>query len=348
MLLIEDSWDLNGLYADGILGMAPTSQSGKADLVVKKLWEQGAIPESVFSFQIGDLDEKSVVTIGGYDVEKYARENETLQWHNLTNKFWWTLKLEGAQLDGKALPIRTTQVIIDTGTSFTLVPKTDYRIITSFFYSKGYDCKTDRSMYNLFVCQCTDAEYASYPTLEVIMGGTAYKLAPINYIERQEGVCAFKFMTMEMSGPRAFWIMGIPFFQNYYTVFDLQNQRVGFAESKISSLQAKNSSVVEEPKIEEPAVPADPVIEDPVIDRDPLANETESFNTTLSAASRFNLQEFDDLIDEDEDKPIYHSKNSTWNGYPTVYCPTAATFAYIILGLMAFLGLCELIRFYKN
>ena len=50
MLLIEDSWDLNGLYADGILGMAPTSQSGKADLVVKKLWEQGAIPESVFSF----------------------------------------------------------------------------------------------------------------------------------------------------------------------------------------------------------------------------------------------------------------------------------------------------------
>ena len=75
MLLIEDSWDLNGLYADGILGMAPTSQRGKADLVVEKLWEQGAIPESVFSFQIGDLDEKSVVTIGGYDVEKYAREN---------------------------------------------------------------------------------------------------------------------------------------------------------------------------------------------------------------------------------------------------------------------------------
>ena len=144
-------------------------------------------------------------------------------------------------------------------------------------------------MYNLFVCQCTDTDYASYPTLEVMMGGTAYKLAPVNYIERQDGVCAFKFMTMEMSGPRAFWIMGIPFFQNYYTVFDLKNQRVGFAESKISSLQAKNSTVVEEPATEEPTIP-DPAIEEPEIDRDPLANETESYNTTLSAASRFNLQ----------------------------------------------------------
>ena len=221
MLLIEDSWDLNGLYADGILGMAPSSQRGKADLVVQKLYQQGAIPENVFSFQIGDLEEKSMVTIGGYDVEKYAREDETLQWHNLTNQFWWTLKLDGAQLGDQPLPIRTDKVIIDTGTSFTLVPNSDFRIIMSYFYSKGYDCQIDRSMYNLFVCQCTEEEYSNYPTLEVIIGGTNYKLAPINYAERQDGMCAFKFMTMEMSGPSAFWIMGIPFFQNYYTVFDI-------------------------------------------------------------------------------------------------------------------------------
>ena len=244
MLVIEDSWDLKGLYADGILGLAPTAQRGKADLVVQKLYEQGSIPENVFSFQIGDLDEKSVITIGGYDVGRFAKENETLQWHNLTNKFWWTLRLDGASLDGEDLKIRTNKVIIDTGTSFTLVPKRDHRLIMRYFLNRGYDCQIDKYMYNLFVCQCSDDEYAEYPTLEVIIGGTAYKLAPVNYIERQDGACAFKFMTQEMSGANAFWIMGIPFFQNYYTVFDLKNQRVGFAESKISSLVKDFPAVV--------------------------------------------------------------------------------------------------------
>ncbi len=53
-------------------------------------------------------------------------------------------------------------------------------------------------------------------------------------------------MFMEMSGANAFWIMGIPFFQNYYSVFDIENQRVGFAESKISNLVQKNVTVIEE------------------------------------------------------------------------------------------------------
>ncbi len=65
-------------------------------------------------------------------------------------------------------------------------------------------------------------------------------MIPENYVERENGVCAFKIMTMNMYGKNAFWIMGIPFFQNYYSVFDQANLRVGFAESKISSLGKKN------------------------------------------------------------------------------------------------------------
>lgn len=63
-----------------------------------------------------------------------------------------------------------------------------------------------------------------------------YSLAPPNYIDRTMNLCMFKVMTMEMSGDQAFWIMGLTFFQNYYTVFDLEKQRVGFAESKLSIL----------------------------------------------------------------------------------------------------------------
>jgi len=81
-----------------------------------------------------------------------------------------------------------------------------------------------------------------------MIGGTAYKLDPINYIEKETSQCAFKIMTMDMWGSNSFWIMGIPFFQNYYSVFDMANMRVGFAESKLSALKseeglAKNSFI---------------------------------------------------------------------------------------------------------
>jgi hypothetical protein len=68
------------------------------------------------------------------------------------------------------------------------------------------------------------------------MNDVPYLITPKDYIERSDDQCLFKIMTLDMDGDHAFWIMGITFFQNYYAVFDVTNQRVGFAESKLSSL----------------------------------------------------------------------------------------------------------------
>lgn len=42
-------------------------------------------------------------------------------------------------------------------------------------------------------------------------------------------------MNLNFPANNRFWVMGLTFFHNYYTVFDVDNQRIGFAESKISS-----------------------------------------------------------------------------------------------------------------
>ncbi len=216
--------------------MAPTSQRGGADLLVTKLYEQGAIPQNVFSFQVGDDDEKSTVTIGGFNVPKYARHGSTLKWHNLTNPFWWTVNLDKVTLNDDDLGLQTRNVVVDSGTSYNLIPRRDFKIFQKYFTDRNNTCRAEPSLNNMFICECSHKQYKQYPTIKVWMNDVPYLITPKDYIERSDDQCLFKIMTLDMDGDHAFWIMGITFFQNYYAVFDVTNQRVGFAESKLSSL----------------------------------------------------------------------------------------------------------------
>jgi hypothetical protein len=48
-------------------------------------------------------------------------------------------------------------------------------------------------------------------------------------------------MNLNFPESRKFWVMGLTFFHNYYTVFDVENKRIGLAESAISDF--KNSII---------------------------------------------------------------------------------------------------------
>lgn len=44
-------------------------------------------------------------------------------------------------------------------------------------------------------------------------------------------------MNLDFPSSSRFWIMGVTFLHNYYTVFDIDNKRIGFAVSKYSELE---------------------------------------------------------------------------------------------------------------
>jgi len=47
-----------------------------------------------------------------------------------------------------------------------------------------------------------------------------------------------------MHGPaKDFWILGLNFFTNYYTVFDYENNRIGFAESILMGTKQSSSFI---------------------------------------------------------------------------------------------------------
>lgn len=49
--------------------------------------------------------------------------------------------------------------------------------------------------------------------------------------------CVFKIMNLDFPKSVRFWIMGVSFFHNYYTVFDAENKRIGFATSVYNNLE---------------------------------------------------------------------------------------------------------------
>jgi hypothetical protein len=75
----------------------------------------------------------SKIIIGGYNLEKYAKSDQSLVWNNLANHYYWTVTLNKVTFKNKDntsdFDFKTTanQAILDSGTSYILMPVDDYQ-----------------------------------------------------------------------------------------------------------------------------------------------------------------------------------------------------------------------------
>jgi len=66
-----------------------------------------------------------MITFGGYNLDEFA-PNQTLSWNSLIDTDYWSLRLTKVSLNGVIIPITTNKAIIDSGTSFTVMPTTEF------------------------------------------------------------------------------------------------------------------------------------------------------------------------------------------------------------------------------
>ncbi|PSN51561.1 Lysosomal aspartic protease [Blattella germanica] len=123
----------------------------------------------------------------------------------------------------KSFCVGGCEAVADTGTTNLAGPKKEVDALHEIL---GADKDGDK-----YYIDCDTI--ADLPNIEFSLGGTTFTLTPQEYIQRNDDECRTSIMGRDRNTSKGpMWILGDVFLGKYYSIFDLGNKRVGFANSK--------------------------------------------------------------------------------------------------------------------
>lgn len=215
---------------DGILGMAyPAISVDGVTPVFDTAMAAKILPQNIFSFYFNRDPAGEVggeLMLGGFDQQYFDGD---LHYVNVTRKAYWQIKMDEFRVGGTLTLCKNgCQAIVDTGTSMITGPVQEVRALQKAIGAipllKGeywIDCK----------------RIPSLPVVSLGLGGKMFNLTGADYVLKMThmgvSVCLSGFMAMDIPPPAGpLWILGDVFIGRYYTVFDREADRVGFAAVK--------------------------------------------------------------------------------------------------------------------
>jgi len=179
--------------------------------------------EQVFSLFLTNFpSDQSALTIGGLDSTKYVGNityNAVIP-IGTANVGFWMIKMDKLVVENTTI-ISNQNIIIDSGTTLVVISTPAYNAL---LLNLGINNAVD-SGGNI------DCSYqSSLPNVLFYFNGTSFPLSPNYYILPSSPNCAFGFQgddSLVNSGNS--WIAGDVFMRAYYSIFDIANMQVGFA-----------------------------------------------------------------------------------------------------------------------
>ncbi|OJJ44732.1 hypothetical protein ASPZODRAFT_725653 [Penicilliopsis zonata CBS 506.65] len=211
---------------DGILGLG-RSMDGTfgtptfMDVVAReKLLKSNILGFSLSRASDGTRDGE--ITFGNVDKTKFIGNITYTSTQGTSNQ--WTIPLDDASVDGTACNFFNRSAIIDTGTSYILIPPEDAKDIHALIPGSSQSGEN-------FVIPCS-----SNSTLRLFFSGTGYTISPKDYVGSKiaGSECASNIIGHTTFGDKE-WLVGDVFLKNVYAVFDYDHNQVGFAGRDASS-----------------------------------------------------------------------------------------------------------------
>lgn len=212
---------------DGIIGFGPAKAAvDGVPMPMDQLVAQGKIQHNVFAFYLTTGGTTgSTLSLGGPDSRFYTGDF-TYTPLSAASKLlpYWMISASDIKVDGKSSGacgwLLGCESVVDTGTSILAGPPSAVNKLIAQVGNVSADCSNVKSL----------------PTLTFTFGGHDFPLEADFYVIRvkdpQSGKDQCQLGIEGINAGAPLWILGDPFLRKYYTVWDAEQKRVGFALAK--------------------------------------------------------------------------------------------------------------------
>ncbi|KAG0041386.1 Vacuolar protease A [Gryganskiella cystojenkinii] len=162
------------------------------------------------------------MTLGGVDPNHFTGD---IEWHAVTRKGYWEIALNKIRLGDEEVDFNGAHAAIDTGSSLIVLETALAEMINKQLGAK-------KNYAGQYTIDCSAVP--NLPDFSFFFGKKEYKLTGADYILNAGGDnCISGFMGMDFPESMGdLWIVGDVFLRKFYSVYDLGNDRVGFALAK--------------------------------------------------------------------------------------------------------------------
>ncbi|KAF9226049.1 Asp-domain-containing protein [Gyrodon lividus] len=201
--------------ADGIMGMGfqPISRYQQSP-VFQTFVTQGYTDEPVFAFNFADPEPE--LYLGGTNPNMYTGD---FTYAEVTTVGYWQVNMVNIVVNGEVV-LSNVDSIVDTGNDFIHGPPED---VAALYQAIGGTPLPTNCLLYTFPCDDVPSVSFTFSDTSFLISAETISVGPI---DEDPLDCIGSIIVADVP----FWVVGGAFLRNVYTVFDVANERVGFAE----------------------------------------------------------------------------------------------------------------------
>ena len=216
----------------GIWGLSSGLSSATPTLLWQALKDNSVITNRIFCFGLRLSTGTSFLDMGSVILSN--TKGGVVYYVPAITDFWWTNYVTGVKFGtgqnlDNAYTLTSYKAFTDTGAACTYIPTEYYAFITAELISKATSPVASTTWG--YTMPCSDA--SNMDSVKFLYGDYWLEMLPADYLVDITGsstTCGLCMLESTVtSGGSTYWVLGANFLRGFYTVYDRESSRIGFA-----------------------------------------------------------------------------------------------------------------------